>query len=110
MTTTWAIPSMKRLTDDGVVVQATYIFQAQEQNFINRKVGDMTFSGSVDEPGFIPYDQLTQDDVLGWVFTELGDQKAAIEAEITLATETQYSSSIANPYSNGVPWNSQPQG
>jgi hypothetical protein len=30
--------------------------------------------------------------------------KAVIEAEITLATETQYSASIANPYSNGVPW------
>lgn len=105
MITGWTIPSMKRITDDGLVVQATYIFQAQEGNFINRKVGDMTFSGSVDEPGYIPYEDLTQDDVLGWVFTGLGDEKAAIELDITSATETQYSASIANPYSNGVPWN-----
>ena len=105
MTTGWTIPGMKHLTDDGLVVQATYIFQALEGNFINRKVGDMTFTGSVDEPGYIPYEDLTQDDVLGWVFTRLGDEKAAIEANVTLATETQYSASLNNPYSNGVPWN-----
>ena len=105
MTTGWTIPGMKHLTDDGLVVQATYIFQAQEGNFINRKVGDMTFTGSVDEPGYIPYEDLTQDDVLGWVFTRLGDEKSAIEADVTLATETQYSASLNNPYSNGVRWN-----
>jgi hypothetical protein len=49
---------------------------------------------------FIPYDQLTEEIVLGWVFTALGDQKAEIEANLTAKVEKQLNPTTAN----GMPW------
>lgn len=56
------------------------------------------------EPGFIPYDQLTEEIVLGWVYAGLGDQKAVIEATLTAKVEAQLNPVTAN----GVPWNTAP--
>ena len=66
--------------------------------------GQSTYTNNPDEPGFIPYDQLTQQIVLGWVFDGLGTQKAEIEATLTAKVEKQLNPTTAN----GVPWNTAP--
>ena len=96
---------MKRLTDNGLVIEATYIFNAEEGNVLDRKVGSLTFSGSPEEPGFVPYSALTEEIVLGWVYDDLGDQKTQIETEVTTRVTERYNQQQNNPYSNGVPWN-----
>ena len=49
---------------------------------------------------FIPFDGLTEDVVLGWVWEALGDQKAEIEANLTAKVEKQLNPTTAN----GMPW------
>ena len=105
MTTSWRIAGMKRVEATGLVVDVTYIFNAQEGNVIDRKVGSLTFSGSTNEPGFIPYEDLTQEIVLGWIFDSLGSEKTTIETEVTERVQTSYDEQQNNPYSQGVPWN-----
>lgn len=107
MTTNWKIAGMKRLTDNGLVIEATYIFNAQEGNVLDRKVGSLTFSGSPEEPGFVPYSALTEEIVLGWVYDALGSQKTQIETDVTTRVTERYNEQQNNPYSNGVPWNNQ---
>jgi hypothetical protein len=106
MTTNWVIANMKRIEATGVVVDVTYIFNAEEEGILDRYVGSMTFSGNPSDPGFIPYEDLTQDDVLTWVFNDLGDRKAVIEADVTGRVQTKVDQKNNNPYSQGVPWNS----
>lgn len=104
MTTNWKIASMKRLTDSGLVIEATYIFNAEEGNVLDRQVGSLTFSGSPEEPGFVPYESLTEEIVLGWVFNKLGSQKTEIETNVTTRVTERYNQQQNNPHSNGLPW------
>jgi hypothetical protein len=105
MTTNWKIAGMKRIDSTGLVVGVTYIFNAEEGNVLDRKVGSMTFSGSTNEPGFVPYEDLTEEIVLGWVYNELGSEKTTIENEVTERVQDRIDAQQNNPYKQGVPWN-----
>jgi hypothetical protein len=105
MTTNWKIAGMKRIDSTGLVVDVTYIFNAEEGNVLDRKVGSMTFSGSTNEPGFVPYEDLTEEIVLGWVYNELGSEKTTIENEVTERVQDRIDAQQNNPYKQGVPWN-----
>ena len=105
MTTSWKIEGMRRIKSTGLVVDVTYIFNAEEGNVLDRKVGSMTFSGSTDKPSFIPYEGLTEEIVLGWVYTKLGSEKTTIENEVTGRIQDRIDNQQNNPYKQGVPWN-----
>jgi hypothetical protein len=79
----WSILSMVTqkqldgLTD--VVIQANWM--CNDDNNIVRNSASVTFNPP--QATFTPYDQLTQAQVLQWVFDALGaDQVAAIESEL----------------------------
>jgi hypothetical protein len=71
--------------------------------------GDKTYSASVystcSVPGpnpasFVPYDQLTQDEVLGWIWAN-GVDKDATEAAVAQQIENQKNPPIVAP---ALPW------
>lgn len=65
------------LTD--VVISASWL--CNDDNNIVRKGGTVTFDPP--QATFVPYDQLTQMQVIQWVFDALGqDQVTAIEADL----------------------------
>jgi hypothetical protein len=101
VTLTWAVNNMTRVVDDGFVVVVDWSCTASATG-VNGAFygGQTTYTNDPAEPGFIPYDQLTQEIVLGWVYTGLGDQKAEIEATLTAKVEKQLNPTTAN----GVPW------
>lgn len=77
-------------------------------------VGEKTYSGSVyastgvtldAEAPFTPYDQLTQDQVLGWIW-ESGVDKAATEAAVAQQIENQINPPVVTP---PLPWAPAPQ-
>jgi len=72
--------------------------------------GDKTYSASVYStcsiPGpnpasFVPYDQLTQNEVLGWIWAN-GVDKAATEAAVQQQIELQKHPVVVSP---PLPWN-----
>ena len=95
-TITWVIQQLDRQTSDGFVTTAHWTANAVD--------GDYTASvystcGWSDGSPVIPYDQLTQDTVLGWVWAD-GVEKDATEATLTAQIEAQ-----KNPVTvTGVPW------
>jgi len=98
MTTfTWSIPQMDRLTSDGFVVTVHYIVNAVEDTYTASTYGTV---GYTQEPGetYIPYDQLTEAVVIGWVQNSLG--QATVEASLQSQIELQ-----KHPVQEaGVPW------
>ena len=88
LTYTWAITSLKKTTDgsvDNFVVQSTWTCTGTDED------GDSgTFNGatpfpldSLDPATFIPYEDLTEADVLGWIqAVVVGSYKEHVDAQI----------------------------
>lgn len=104
MNITWTIQNLTRDLSNGFVYQASWGCTAQQDSASAFHGGTSTFEFTPDDPNFIPYDQLTEEIVLGWVYAGLGDQKAVIEATLTAKVEAQLNPVTAN----GVPWNTAP--
>ena len=93
----WQVVQMDRLTSDGFVVTVHYNVSATEDIYSASTYGTI---GYTQEPGesYIPYADLTQDIVVGWVQTSLG--KDTVEASLQSQIELQ-----KNPVqAAGVPW------
>lgn len=103
--TTWSVQNMTRVINDGFVINVAWACTASAPGVAGAFYGGTTtYENNPDEPGFIPYDQLTEEIVLGWVFAGLGDQKAEIETTLVLKVDAQ----LAPTTANGVPWNTAP--
>ena len=102
ITLTWNVNNMTRVADDGFVIVVDWSCTANAIGALGAFYGGQSiYTNDPTEPNFIPYDQLTQEIVLGWVYTSLGNQKGEIEATLTAKVEKQL-----NPTTiNGVPWN-----
>ena len=93
----WGIPQMDRLTSDGFVVTVHYIVNATDGTYNASTYGTV---GYTQQPGetYIPYDQLTEAVVVGWVQNSLG--QATVEASL----QGQINAQINPVSAAGVPW------
>ena len=90
----WNIVQLDRKTTDGFVTTAHWNCTATDGDFSANAYGSVGFSGDL----VTPYENLTQEQVLGWVWEQI--DKAEIEANLTKQIEAQ-----KNPVSvTGVPW------
>ena len=93
----WTIQQMDRLTSDGFVVTVHYNVSATDGEFTASTYGTVGYTEQPDE-SYTPYDELTQEQVVGWVQGSLG--KDTVEA--SLATQIE---ALKNPVQeSGVPW------
>jgi hypothetical protein len=100
--TTWTIAQLERNTSDGGVVvahwRATATETVGEDTFSASSYGTCGFTPDPTAPDFVPFDDLTEADVLEWVYAAL--DKDATEASLASQIEAQKAPvSIA-----GVPW------
>tara|TARA_Y100000389_G_scaffold58694_1_gene54676 strand:- start:2762 stop:3073 length:312 start_codon:yes stop_codon:yes gene_type:complete len=99
----WKIYDLKRIIADGMVIQATYACESKENNASTRYVGDIELTtGSISDPGFITYDNLTQDNVLGWVAGSIDTASIETENSASIAKNILQRSKITKR--NGTPW------
>lgn len=105
MTTNWQIFDVKRQTADGVVIEVVYGCTVLLDNFIDRTIGEQTFTGNPSEPGFVPYESLTEAIVVGWVQTTLGAEAvAATETALQNSVTAQKAAKDAETVVSGLPW------
>lgn len=106
MTTTWKIVQLKRNPSNGLVFEVTFIMNFELENETDRHVGSVELTGDPTSPSFIPYEELTEAIVLGWVKEELTQAKIT---EIETSAEARLEDRIekkANPeFLIGTPWN-----
>lgn len=99
----WKIYDLKRVIADGMVIQATYACESKENNSSTRYIGDIQLTtGSISDPGFISYDNLTEDNVLGWVTESIDTASIETENSASIARNILQRSKITKR--NGTPW------
>jgi hypothetical protein len=96
MTTTWTISQLDRKTADGFVTTAHWQATAVDGEHTASIYSTCSWAdGTVNTP----YDQLTQETVLGWVWESV--DKTATEAALAAQIEAK-----KNPVTaTGTPWN-----
>jgi len=92
---TWKIVQLNRKTEDGFVTTAHWTVTATDGDFSAYSYGTVGFSGDLTTP----YEDLTEEQVLGWVWAN-GVDKDAYEESLAAQIEAQ-----KNPVTaTGVPW------
>ena len=93
----WQIPQINRLTADGFVVTVHYVVTATDGTYNASTYGTV---GYTQEQGktYIPYAQLTEATVVGWVQTSLN--KDTVEASL----QSQIDAQKHPVHAAGVPW------
>ena len=112
ITNTWSINDMQRTDSDGVVFLVYWSMVAQSDgtpSYTASEGGKLRCEGDPTSPDFIPYADLTEIDVLGWVYDSLieGDEtaaeaKARVEANRTQRVQNQIDAAATE--AEGVPW------
>ena len=93
----WTVTQLDRLTSNGFVFQALFNVVATEDVYVAQMSSAACWNQDM-SPTFIPYEDLTEDEVLGWVQTTVG--KDSTEASLQVQIDQ-----LKNPtQAAGVPW------
>ena len=112
ITTTWSVNNMTHKDSDGGVFLVYWSLNAQSDgnsSYSANAGGKLDCTADPSASDYIAYADLTEADVLGWVYSSLieGDEtaaeaKARNEAKLTAKVQDQIDRAAAN--STGVPW------
>ena len=100
-TTVWKIAQLERLTEDGLVITAHYTVDANDGTYSAGAYGSIGFERPA-EDALIPFADLTEEIVVGWVQNALGDEKVA---EVEAALQGQLDEQRHPSRASGLPWN-----
>ena len=96
MTITWTITQCDRLTADGFITTAHWTCSAVDGDYSASSYGTCGFAAGTPT---IPYDQVTEAEVLNWCWAG-GVDKDAVEANLAANIDLQKNPVVAA----GVPW------
>ena len=109
---TWSINDMQRTDSDGNVFLVYWSEVSASDgtpSYSASEGGKLRLEGDPTSPDFIPYADLTENDVLGWVYDSLieGDEtaaeaKARVEADRDAKVQKQIDAAATTE--SGVPW------
>ena len=95
---TWTIATCEHDIATGGITVAHWRCSAVDGDFTASAYGTCGFTPDATSPDFKPYDEVTEAEVLGWVWGSV--DKAAAEASLETKIEAQ-----KNPVSaSGTPW------
>jgi hypothetical protein len=97
-THTWSIANLERNTSDNSVTIAHWRCESTDGTNTASAYGTTSHTGVPSDDDYIPYDDLTEANVLAWVHEQVvqADTEAANDAKIA---------ELANPTSSsGMPW------
>jgi hypothetical protein len=99
MITTWTITRLDRIIADGGVYTAYWQVVSVDGDYSASTYGSVALVPDPNSPNFVPYDQLTEAEVLGWVWAS-GVDKFTVEASLADQIFLQQNPVTAA----GVPW------
>lgn len=98
-TYTWKIAQLERETADGYVYTAHYTVDAKDDVYSAGAYGSIGFERPEGE--LIPFSDLTEELVVGWVQEQLGEEKVS---EVEVALQTQLDEQASPTKAAGLPW------
>jgi hypothetical protein len=94
----WKVAQLERETDDGFVFTVHYTVNADDGTYTSGAYGSL---GLERPDSLVPFSQLTEETVVGWVKEKFGEEKVAeIEAALQAQLDEQHNPTKAS----GVPW------
>jgi len=100
MTVIWNISTLERNTDNGVVV-AHWRASDVDGDHSGSSYGTCGFTPDASADGYVDYDSLVEEDVIGWVKNSMGEE-AVTGVEDSIAA--QIADSKVPAISVGTPW------
>jgi len=105
MTTTWKIFDMKRALSTGLITEIQCGCVVEHEKGVEREFFQIELTGNPKSPGFIMYDDLTEEDVLGWINAEIGTEKITeVEATLQARLSTRIYNMNNPTEAKGLPW------
>lgn len=98
MTVTWTIANLERNSADNGVTVAHWRCTAEDGDYSASSYGTVGFEPDPADEGFVPFDQLTEANVLEWVQGAVDVE--AIESQLAAQIEQQKEPPIVT----GMPW------
>ena len=98
-TYTWAVAQLERETEDGYVFTVHYTVAANDGVYSSSAYGSLGLERPEDD--MIPFADLTEEIVIGWVKDKFGEEKVT---EIETALQAQLDEQHAPSKAQGVPW------
>jgi predicted 3-demethylubiquinone-9 3-methyltransferase (glyoxalase superfamily) len=97
-TFTWKVANLERETSDGYVYTVHYTVNAADEAYSAGAYGSIGLERGEE---LIPYANLTEETVIGWVKDKFGTEKVT---EIEEALQAQLDEQHAPSKATGVPW------
>jgi hypothetical protein len=101
METIWSIANLERHTADGIVYTAHWTVSATDGDYSAGAYGSVGLEAPAEGDTVIPYSELTEEIVIGWVKDKLGEEQVT-STETTLAN--QIAEQLAPKSASGLPW------
>lgn len=102
--TTWAVTSMQAKKQEAGYTDVVFLVEwlASDTDGVNEARSGGKTTVPISEGNFTPYDQLTEAQVLGWVWNVMGpDAKAALEANLAEQIAYMQDPPVVSP---PLPW------
>jgi hypothetical protein len=105
----WIIHQLERQADNGFVFNVHWRYSITEtengQTYYADTYSVASYSQDPESENYIPYEDLTEEIVVGWVKDSLGEERLLeIETSLTQQIENQKNP----PVLQGIPWIEQP--
>ena len=100
-TNTWKVANLERHTADGIVYTVHYTVNANDGTYDAGAYGSIGLEAPVEGGEVIPFADLTEEVVIGWVQDALTAEKVA---EVEAALQAQLDEQHAPTKASGLPW------
>lgn len=100
-TYTWAVANLERHTADGIVYTVHYTVSAEDGTYNAGAYGSIGLEAPAEGDTPVPFADLTEEIVVGWVHDSLTAEKVA---EVEAALQAQLDEQHAPSKASGTPW------
>tara|TARA_R100001510_G_scaffold54873_1_gene58080 strand:- start:88 stop:402 length:315 start_codon:yes stop_codon:yes gene_type:complete len=101
ITKTWEVNTLQRELADGYVNKVIYRVNGTDGTYSTRATGEV----DLEKPDtLVPYKDLTQETVIGWVKAKLEAQETGIVAKIEKAIDNNITLQKTPVHGVGTPW------
>lgn len=99
----WKIYGLRRIEPDGVVNSIMYGVESNHNNHSERYTSTLSITGSSTDEGFISYETLTENVILGWVTSSVDvsvieSQNSSSIAQIEISSSNQIVEKFGTPW------------
>lgn len=99
----WKIYNLERIKSDGMVTEVTYACESELNQAGTREIKKIALTtGSASDSGFISYNNLSENNVLGWITGSI--DTSSIESANSASIAIQINNLAAETTEEGTPW------